>query len=76
MACRSLHRFQHLSARAELAELQSARILVTEDTTCQGCGRLLGSKVFQRLPAGVMLCSRCSGLAGAAAAGSRTSRDG
>jgi hypothetical protein len=51
--------------------LQAGRVLLTDDTACNGCGRLIGSAVFFRLPSGVVVCSRCSGAVGSlqAAAG-------
>ncbi len=45
---RALHRSQNLGARAERGELQAARVVVTDESTCRGCQRLLGSKIFFR----------------------------
>lgn len=68
MHCRNLQRCRQLSSHAELVELQAVRVLLTDDTACHGCGRLIGSKVFVRLPSGVVMCSRCSGAVGSLAA--------
>lgn len=65
---RSLHRCRSLASHAELLELQRGRVLLTDDTTCNGCGRLIGLRVFYRLPSGVVVCSRCSGAVGGLAA--------
>lgn len=43
-------------------------MLLTDDSSCHGCGRLIGGKVFVVLPSGVVMCSRCSGAAGSLAA--------
>ncbi|GFR48494.1 hypothetical protein Agub_g10393, partial [Astrephomene gubernaculifera] len=57
---RALHRAQNLALRAELAQLQSSRVVVSDETLCRGCQRPLGSKVFYRYPSGVVLCGRCT----------------
>uniref|UniRef100_A0A383VGG5 Uncharacterized protein n=1 Tax=Tetradesmus obliquus TaxID=3088 RepID=A0A383VGG5_TETOB len=66
---RSLYRCRRLAAHAELVQLQAQRVFHTEDTACNGCGRLIGSKVFYRYPSGVLVCGRCSGAVAAAGAG-------
>lgn len=66
--CRSLHRCRQLAVHAELVQLQSGRVLLTDDSSCHGCGRLIGGKVFVVLPSGVVMCSRCSGAVGNLAA--------
>jgi hypothetical protein len=63
-ACRNLHRCRHLAVHAELVQLQSNRVMLTDDSRCHGCGRLIGGTVFVVLPSGVVMCSRCSGAAG------------
>ncbi len=60
---RALQRGQNLSLRAEVAELEGARVVVGEDTPCRGCQRLLGDRVFWRYPSGVVMCSRCMQMA-------------
>lgn len=64
---RALRRAQHLSAQADRAELQQARVLVSDESACRGCGRLLGGRVFFRYPSGVVLCGRCVAPAAATA---------
>eukprot|EP00879_Flechtneria_rotunda_P016169 GHRR01016913.1.p1 GENE.GHRR01016913.1~~GHRR01016913.1.p1 ORF type:complete len:623 (+),score=242.39 GHRR01016913.1:648-2516(+) len=61
---RNLQRCRQLASKAELVQLQGARVLLTDDTACHGCGRLIGGKVFYRYPSGVIMCSRCSGTLG------------
>jgi hypothetical protein len=61
-----------LEARAELSVLRAGRVLLSDDTSCHGCGRLIGGRVFSRLPSGVLVCGRCSGGAAAAMAGAQT----
>jgi hypothetical protein len=57
-----------LAVHAELVQLQSNRVMLTDDSSCHGCGRLIGEKVFVVLPSGIVMCSRCSGAAGSLAA--------
>jgi hypothetical protein len=66
--CRSLHRCRQLAVHAELVQLQDRRVLLTDDSSCHGCGRLIGGKVFVMLPSGVVMCSKCSGAVGNLAA--------
>eukprot|EP00198_Chlamydomonas_reinhardtii_P002350 XP_001691686.1 hypothetical protein CHLREDRAFT_145137 [Chlamydomonas reinhardtii] len=40
--------------------LQTARVVVAEETVCRGCQRPLGAKVFYRFPTGVVMCARCA----------------
>lgn len=42
---RGLHRARNLTVRAELAQLSCQRVLITEDSTCHACHRLLLDKV-------------------------------
>ena len=60
---RALHRGQNLSLRAEKAQLEMARVAVSEETPCRGCHRLLGDRVFWRYPSGVVMCGRCMQMA-------------
>eukprot|EP00775_Hariotina_reticulata_P007195 gene7195-7409_t len=46
---RNLHRCRQLAVQAELVELQSQRVLLTDDTACNGCNRFIGNKVFYRI---------------------------
>lgn len=73
---RNLQRCRRLGGHAELVELQNQRVLVTDDTACNGCGRFIGSKVFYRYPSGVVVCSRCSGAIAAAGAGGCSTSSG
>jgi hypothetical protein len=64
--CRSLHRCRRLAAHTDLVQLQAQRVFLSDDTACNGCGRLIGSRVFDRYPSGVLVCGRCSGAVAAA----------
>lgn len=56
---RHLSKGQNLTARISKVEALSERIVVTDETSCKGCSRRLGSKVFYRYPSGAVLCDRC-----------------
>lgn len=60
---KALHRAQAVALRLQRVDWLSQRVVVTEDSACHACKRLLGhtyrQHVFMRHPTGVILCTRC-----------------